>query len=126
MITDFDIHQLWIDRYLDGYCVATPDLKDLLETYDIDGSRIHVTGIPVRRAFYEKAKERESFEKGTVLVMGGGLGLGNVVDNIARLDGVEEISKFIVVTGKNISLLRKSGYSCREAKASCGASQLYK
>ena len=107
VITDFDIHQLWIDRYLDGYCVATPDLKDLLETYDIDGSRIHVTGIPVRRAFYEKAKEREAFEKGTVLVMGGGLGLGNVVDNIARLDEVEEISKFIVVTGKNISLYEK-------------------
>ena len=39
--------------------------------------------------------------------MGGGLGLGNVVDNIARLVEVEEISKFIVVTGKIISLYEK-------------------
>ena len=39
--------------------------------------------------------------------MGGGLGLGNVTDNIERLDGVEEISKFIVITGKNIDLYEK-------------------
>ena len=107
VITDFDIHQLWVDHYLDGYCVATPDLKTLLESYHIPPEIIHVTGIPVRRAFYEKAAEEKPFEKGTVLVMGGGLGLGNVIDNITRLDEVKEISKFIVITGKNINLYEK-------------------
>lgn len=107
VITDFDIHQLWVDHYLDGYCVATPDLKTLLESYHIPPEIIHVTGIPVRRAFYEKAAEGKPFEKGTVLVMGGGLGLGNVIDNITRMDEVKEISKFIVITGKNINLYEK-------------------
>ena len=107
VITDFDIHQLWINKYLDGYCVATPDLKNLLETYGVEAGRIHATGIPVRRAFYEKAMNPSAMEKGTVLVMGGGLGLGNVVDNISRLDAVDEISKFIVITGKNINLYEK-------------------
>ena len=107
VITDFDIHQLWIDKYLDAFCVATPDLKDLMETYGIASDRIHVTGIPVRKAFYEKELSHPPMEKGTVLVMGGGLGLGNVVDNIDRLDEVDEISKFIVITGKNISLYEK-------------------
>ncbi len=107
VITDFDIHQLWIDKYLDAFCVATPDLKDLMETYGILPERIHVTGIPVRKAFYEKESSHPPMEKGTVLVMGGGLGLGNVVDNISRLDEVEEISKFIVITGKNINLYEK-------------------
>jgi hypothetical protein len=73
VITDFDIHQLWVDPHLDAFCVATPDLKDLMETYDIPGDMIHVTGIPVRHSFYEQAAQKKPFEKGTVLVMGGGL-----------------------------------------------------
>lgn len=107
IITDFDIHQLWVYPHLDGFCVATPDLKTLMETYRIPGDMIHVTGIPVRRSFFEESAKNKDFEKGTVLVMGGGLGLGNVVDNIRRLDEVEEISKFIVVTGKNLDLYEK-------------------
>lgn len=107
VITDFDIHQLWIDRWLDGFCVATPELKTLMESYEVPGDIIHVTGIPVRSSFYEAEKRGQVPEKGTVLVMGGGLGLGNVIDNITRMDRTEEISKFIVVTGKNINLYEK-------------------
>lgn len=59
-------------------------MKTLFESYHIPPEIIHVTGIPVRRAFYEKVAEGKPFEKGTVLVMGGGLGLGNVIDNITR------------------------------------------
>ena len=58
VITDFDIHQLWVDPHLDAFCVATPDLKDLMETYDIPGDMIHVTGIPVRHSFYEQAAQK--------------------------------------------------------------------
>lgn len=104
VITDFDIHQLWIDPHLDGFCVATEALKKMLAEYSISNDKIHVTGIPVRRAFYEESKKKRQPEKGTVLIMGGGLGLGNVIDNIKRLDPVEEISKFIVITGQNIAL----------------------
>ena len=43
-------------------------------------------------------------EKGTVLVMGGGLGLGRIADDLKRMDEVDEISRFIVITGQNISL----------------------
>ena len=53
VITDFDIHQLWIDRHLDGYCVATPELASLLSRYGISSDIIHTTGIPVRKSFYE-------------------------------------------------------------------------
>ncbi len=107
VITDFDIHQLWVDQYLDAFCVATPDLKSLMASYGISEKRIHATGIPVRKSFCDNAVKKKTFEKGTVLVMGGGLGLGNVVDNIIRLDQVAEISKFIVITGKNIDLYEK-------------------
>lgn len=104
VITDFDIHQLWIDPHLDGFCVATEELKAMLAGYSISSKKIHVTGIPVRKAFCEEGKKERQPEKGTVLIMGGGLGLGKVIDNIKLLDPVEEISKFIVITGQNIAL----------------------
>lgn len=47
VVTDFDIHQLWIDRHLDGYCVATPELVNSLAGYGISPDIIHATGIPV-------------------------------------------------------------------------------
>lgn len=107
VITDFDAHQLWVNRNLDALCVANQALKDMLISYDMPANKIHVTGIPVRSSFYKAEKMGMKKEKGTVLVMGGGLGLGNVIDNISRLDTVQEISKFIVVTGKNIDLYEK-------------------
>lgn len=104
VITDFDIHQLWIDRHLDGYCVATPELASLLSRYGISSDIIHTTGIPVRKSFYEESARRPVPEKGTVLVMGGGLGLGRIADDLKRMDEVDEIARFIVITGQNISL----------------------
>ena len=104
VITDFDIHQLWIDRHLDGYCVATPELAWLLSRYGISSDIIHTTGIPVRKSFYEESARRPVPEKGTVLVMGGGLGLGRIADDLKRMDEVDEIARFIVITGQNISL----------------------
>lgn len=63
VITDFDIHQLWVDHHLDGFCVATPDLKTLMESYDVPGDIIHVTGIPVRRSFYDQAEMKSPLKK---------------------------------------------------------------
>ncbi len=103
VITDFDIHQLWIYKHLDGYCVPTQELADKLAAHGVPRSIIHTTGIPVRRAFYEERKRSPVREEGTVLIMGGGLGLGYITDTLKRLDKVKEIRRFIVITGQNIS-----------------------
>lgn len=103
VITDFDIHQLWIYKHLDGYCVPTRELAEKLAAHGVPREIIHTTGIPVRRAFYEEKKQHPVCEPGTVLIMGGGLGLGYITDTLKRLDAAEGIRKFIVITGQNIS-----------------------
>lgn len=103
VITDFDIHQLWVDKELDALCIATDALANDLVKYGIPKKAIYSTGIPVRKSFYEVSEDIKH-EKGTVLLMGGGLGLGDITDNLKRLDKLEEIKKFIVITGKNINL----------------------
>ncbi len=103
LITDFDIHQLWVDKHLDGYCVATEELADELASHGVPREIIHVTGIPVRRSFQQVLQHGPEKKPGTVLLMGGGLGLGYITDTLKRLDKVKEIQKFIVITGQNIS-----------------------
>ena len=103
LITDFDIHRLWVDKNLDGYCVATEELAEELAAQGVARDIIHVTGIPVRRSFYVAKQNPPEKKPGTVLLMGGGLGLGYITDTLKRLDKVSEIKNFIVITGQNIS-----------------------
>ena len=71
----------------------------------IDESRIHVSGIPVRRSFFRDAIEDYSLEKPVkVLVMGGGLGLGSLETALKHLDDVNGIDEITVVAGQNTSL----------------------
>lgn len=104
VITDFDIHQLWVYKHLDGYCVPTEALAEKLAAHGVDRRIIHITGIPVRRSFYQEKARDLPYRQGTVLIMGGGLGLGYITDTLKRLDKVREIRDFIVVTGQNISV----------------------
>lgn len=71
VITDFDIHQLWVYKHLDAYCVPSEDLARKLEAHNVPRNIIHTTGIPVRKSFYEELKNPSPKEKGTVLIMGG-------------------------------------------------------
>lgn len=102
VVTDFDVHGLWITDRMDAYCVPTPREAAVLMRRHIPAERIHVTGIPIMARFYDT--DRPAREEGTVLIMGGGLGFGAVKDALRRLAHVREIRRFIVVTGHNVTL----------------------
>lgn len=104
VITDFDAHQLWAYRNLDAFCVPTNKVAERLAKQGVDRKIIYATGIPIRHRFYEVAEEEYAREPGTVLIMGGGLGLGALKDILWRLTQVDSITRFIVVTGHNVSL----------------------
>lgn len=105
VITDFTVHQFWIYKQVDHYCVGTPEMIAELTHGGVEQSRIHVTGIPIRRDFfsmperhYTNSKERH------VLIMSGGLGLSSVQRALSYLDDIDTITKFTVVAGLNDNL----------------------
>ena len=101
IMTDFSSHQFWLYPQIDTYYVATESMVDEMVAAGIDKSRIHVSGIPVRRSFFRDAIEEYSLEEPIkVLVMGGGLGLGS----LKHLDEVNGIDEITVVAGQNTSL----------------------
>ncbi len=104
IVTDFDSHQLWVYRNMDAYCVPTQTVAETLAEKGVPENVIHITGIPIMQHFYTEREKEIAREPGTVMVMGGGIGLGGLKDVLWRLTQVEEIQRFIVVTGYNVTL----------------------
>ena len=105
IMTDFSSHQFWLYPQIDTYYVATESMVTEMVASGIDIARIHVSGIPVRRAFFRDAIEEYKVEESIkVLVMGGGLGLGSLETALKHLDDVHGIDEITVVAGQNTSL----------------------
>lgn len=108
IVTDFVVHPFWIHRNIDGYAVATSAMRQTLVMRGVPADRIRVTGIPVderfgRRQSREAARRAIGVEpqKTTILLMGGGLGIGPLEKALARIDALEHDVQIVVVVGKN-------------------------
>ncbi|MDN4594880.1 MGDG synthase family glycosyltransferase [Polycladomyces subterraneus] len=115
-ITDFDVNGFWVDPTIDFYLVAHERVEQRLrQRFGISPSRIHVTGIPIDPAFsvQQPAKSELRHMLGldgnrlTVLIMGGGVGLGPMEACLTSFCRDWPEVQLVVVTGKNESLFRR-------------------
>lgn len=103
-ITDIDVNKEWITDETDMYFVASHETKIQLEKYNIDISKIKVTGIPVKQEFKELQKNKT---KNEILVMGGGLGLIPCMEKCLKELLRNEDIHITLITGKNQKLFNK-------------------
>jgi len=111
IVTDFDIHSYWIDECVDIYFVASDDVKEKIIKAGVKGENVYSTGIPVDIAFSSKPDKLEMRSKlgfkpemPVILIMGGGLGLGNI-ENIAReISRVRRSYQVVLIAGNNEEL----------------------
>ena len=116
VITDFAIHRLWRYNETDMYFVANSELKQQLALQGISLSRIHATGIPVSPKFSYKPDQTQlallrrslgfSNNHPVILIMGGGLGLGDLEQAVLTLDALPIPLNLVVVAGRNAPLRR--------------------
>lgn len=113
-VTDFDLHSSWVHHGLSGYFVANHEMAFLLQQQGLPMHAIHVTGIPVMPGFGQAHDRREcSAELGlspdriTVLLSGGGEGIGRLEDVAARLLLSDRNLQLVVLAGRNGALLGK-------------------
>ena len=111
-VTDFDLHQMWLHEGISGYFVATDELAYRLQSYGVDKKKIIVSGIPVMPGFtFPQSRQNQAnhFDldpvKTTVLMMGGGAGVGGMEALTRQLFTLEENFQLIVLAGKNKKLL---------------------
>lgn len=114
VITDFVVHPFWLHDHTDLFLVASRELEDELIAKGVRPKQIRVTGIPVHAGFSKiepkrKARERLilSAQDKTVLLMGGGAGLGPLPSILRSLGTIKIPIQVLVVTGANRRLRKK-------------------
>lgn len=106
IVTDYHVHNYWIHQGVDLYFIPAPDLSYPLIQAGIAPERIRSVGIPIRTQFgrkFDVQKAKADFgleEMPTVLVMGGGLGMGQM-ELITREILKDNSFQVVVVAGKN-------------------------
>ncbi|MSR64837.1 MAG: glycosyltransferase [Verrucomicrobiae bacterium] len=114
IVTDFEAHALWMEPCVDLYCVAAEMTKARLVARGVPGANIAVTGIPIAAKFSAKANPAAvRYQYGlrddlpTLLVLGGGFGVGPVKRILAELDKLSKPVQALVVCGRNEELRRE-------------------
>lgn len=113
LITDFTVHHYWIHKNIDAYILPCEQLKEQITKFGVSDDKLILTGIPLRRQFsrnFYKIKVREELgleQKTTVLIMGGGNGLGHIDKIVKALMKSNIDLQVVTITGKNEKLCSK-------------------
>ena len=118
-VTDFVAHRFWLEPGLDGHFTADEENVWRMRSRGLENERIFATGIPVLPAFIpprdkerREAAAREARDRfgldtarPVILMMGGGAGVGNMLDLARRLFALPAEFQLVVLAGQNKALL---------------------
>lgn len=110
VITDYAVHRLWVYDEVDMYFVAASAMAHNLVAEGVSANRIQITGIPIDNAFSQIISDQSAFYRSaesTILVMGGGLGLGALEEVLLQLDTITGNQRIVVVAGRNDALRKE-------------------
>jgi len=111
-VTDFDLHRMWVHENVTGYFAPNEEVAFRMRNHGIGTGKIQVTGIPTMPAF-SQAHDRQvcASQLGidpqlmTLLLMGGGAGIGSLSAIAQRLLELPGNFQLIVLAGKNAAEL---------------------
>lgn len=114
VVTDFAVHPLWIHKEVNYYFVAGKELETSLLSHSLPATSIFTSGIPIASPFAKPPAKNIARKKlnlridlPTVLVMGGGLGLGPIKDAFGELNQLPFRLQLIIIAGHNDSLKKQ-------------------
>jgi len=113
-ITDFTVHPFWLFPEVDCYFVAADRLVKSFSDHGIPDWKVKATGIPIDGSFAapkDRILLREQWQLDVdlpaILVMGGGLGMGPLVEVVTELCQSGLPCQIVVVCGRNEHLKNK-------------------
>jgi len=113
VITDFTAHPFWVHDGVTRYCVGADVVVDELVEQGVPREKVRVTGIPIHPRFAQRgdlatARGRLGLgtDRATVLIMGGGVGMGRLGDVVEQVLGSGPEYQCIAVCGRNARLRR--------------------
>jgi processive 1,2-diacylglycerol beta-glucosyltransferase len=110
VVTDEHPHAAWIHPGSDATCVASPAAREAAIAAGLRPDAVHATGIPIDPRFCMvqpcglDGADGAAGVRPTVLVCGGGYGLGGIDQAVASLLAMGIPADIVVVCGKNADL----------------------
>ena len=114
VLTDYAPHSFWLNEGVDYYIVPSPEVRDRFVTKGVSPDAVKVYGIPIRPKFANQLDKEPIAQKlgldlsiPTILIMGGGQGLGPIKQVVKSLINIDHPLQMIVITGVNKKLVKK-------------------
>src|SRR6185295_4537825 len=111
VVTDFDVHAMWLCHHYEQYFVAIDEARVYLEVLGIPAGKITVSGIPIDPVFAERKDKHEmrrkhglAADRTTILLSAGGFGVGSVDALIAALLPLQHRAQIVAICGRNEEL----------------------
>jgi processive 1,2-diacylglycerol beta-glucosyltransferase len=114
VVTDYDVHALWLCRTVDRYYVALPESAEYLAAVGVPREKLRVTGIPIDPLF-AKPTDRDEVRKHlgldlrhpVVLAAAGGEGVGPVEQLVRGLLELRRPWQIVAVAGKSEKMRKR-------------------
>lgn len=114
VVTDFDVHALWLCHHYERYFVALEETRVHMQKLGIPPEKLTVSGIPIDPIFAE-AKDKRAMrarhgleaDLTTILVSAGGFGVGPVEHLLQALSEMQHPAQVVALCGRNEELKGK-------------------
>ena len=111
IVTDFDVHAMWLVHHYERYFVVVDEARAYLEALGIPAEKITVSGIPIDPVFAIKKDKHEMRAKHglepdrtTILLSAGGFGVGSVDALVSSLLPLQHRAQVVAICGRNEEL----------------------
>ena len=108
VVTDFDVHAMWLCHHYEHYFVALEETRVHLEKLGIPAGKVSVTGIPIDPVFAvakDKLAARDRLglarDRTTVLLSAGGFGVGPIEHLVTSLLEASHPLQVVAICGRN-------------------------
>ena len=112
VLTDYAPHLYWLHEGVDYYVVPSLEARDRFVKEGVPQGRIKIFGIPIHMKFAQHAPAAHIAKKlgldlsvPTILIMGGGQGLGPMKEAVKSLVRLKRSLQLIVICGTNVKLV---------------------
>jgi processive 1,2-diacylglycerol beta-glucosyltransferase len=114
IVTDIDVHAMWLTRPVERYCVAREETAVHLARLGIPAETITVTGIPIDPVFAEpkdptamRVRHGLAPDRTTLLVSAGGFGVGPIEQLVRSLLPLQHLAQVVVLCGRSEDLRQR-------------------
>ena len=108
VVTDYDVHAMWLCRTVDRYYVAIDEAKEYLTSIGVPREKILITGIPIDPLFAAPVSRSDARKQlgldataSVILISAGGYGIGPVEQLVKDLLALQRPWQIVAIAGKS-------------------------